>query len=179
MGILGAMIKLKPETITALRDRLRDRGAPASVARPDINIADAESTLLLEEYGPLCEVMFLMMGADGSVEQSERDVIRGALRELDDRIRTAHFGAMLRSAESALAEHGQIARVQAIAGALRDDPVRGEVAFVLAAAVAFADDRIAPDENAFLNDLADALGIDDARSEDLMRLLLRLSAEAG
>ena len=97
------MIKLKPETITALRDRLRDRGAPASVARPDINIADAESTLLLEEYGPLCEVMFLMMGADGSVEQSERDVIRGALRELDDRIRTAHFGAMLRSAESARA----------------------------------------------------------------------------
>ena len=52
--------------------------------------------MLLREYGPLCEMMFLAMSADGKIEQTERDVIRGALRELDDRIRTTHFGEMLR-----------------------------------------------------------------------------------
>jgi uncharacterized membrane protein YebE (DUF533 family) len=165
------MLKLSPEKIKALADRLRERGAPASVARPGLG-GDADGAMLLREYGPLCEVMFMAMAADGNVAQDERDVLRGALRELDDRIRTQHFGAMLKRAEEQLAAEGQAARLAALAQEFSEDPVRGEVGYVLASAIVYADNEVSMDENAFLNDLAEALGIDDARSEDLQRLLL-------
>jgi tellurite resistance protein len=167
------VIKLHTETLHAMRDRLRDRGAPASVARPGASLEDIESQALLEDYGPLCEAMFLMMMADGDVGPEERDVLRGALRELDDRIRTAHIEQMISLAEQELAASSSDARLRVVATRLGEDPVWAEVGFVLAAAIAFADDRIVPDENTLLNDLAEALGIDDARSEALMRSLIR------
>jgi len=165
------MLRLSPEKIRALSERLRDRGAPDSIVRTP-GKGDPETEMLLFEYGPLCEVMFLAMSADGTIDQAERDVLRGALRELDDRIRTTHFGAMLRKAEENLAAQGPAARLRAVARELNEDPVRGEVGYVLASAVAYADSDVSTAENAFLNDLADALGIDDARSEQLQRLLL-------
>jgi uncharacterized tellurite resistance protein B-like protein len=168
------MIRILPDTLVVLRNRLRDRGAPASVARPSAQaLQDPQSAFLLEEYGPLAEVMYLVMAADGHVAQAERDVIRGALRELDDRLRSAHFLAMIERAEKLVGEEGVSSRLTAAARAMRDDPVRGEVAFVLASAVAFADDEVTSDENSLLNDLADALGIDEAKSEELMRMLVR------
>jgi uncharacterized membrane protein YebE (DUF533 family) len=163
-------LRLSPDKLRSLASRLRDRGAPPSVARP--LDADPIGTMLIEEYGPLCEVMFLAMEADGKLAQAEVDVVRGALRELDDRIRTAHFKTMLERAEERLAAEGVSARLRAVARAFEDDPVRGEVAYVLASAIAYADDEITMDESSFLNDLAEALGIDDARSEQLQRLLL-------
>src|SRR5512143_2449749 len=137
---LGAMLKLSPEKLKALSERLRDRGAPASVARPFSGTEDPEADMLLTEYGPMCEIMFLAMSADGQLEQAERDVIRGALRELDDRIRTQHFDAMLDRAAQRLADEGASARLAATARDLEQDPVRGEVSYVLAAAIAYADD---------------------------------------
>ena len=167
------MIRLLPETVASLRDRLRDRGAPASVGRPSpLMMSDPEAAFLLEEYGPLAEVMYLVMAADGDVSQIERDVIRGALRELDDRIRSAHFVAMLERAEKNASDEGATARLHAVARAMHDDPVRGEVAYVLACAVAFADDTITSGENILLDDFAEALGIDEAQSEALMRQLI-------
>jgi uncharacterized membrane protein YebE (DUF533 family) len=165
------MLRLSPEKLKALSERLRQRGAPASVARPGLG-GEADAGMLIREYGPLCEVMFLAMSADGKIDQAETDVLRGALRELDDRIRTAHFGEMLRGAEERVTAEGPAARIAALAREFDDDPVRGEVSYVLAAAVAYVDDHVSTTESAFLNDLADALGIDDARSEQLQRLLL-------
>ena len=51
-----------------------------------------------------------------------------------------------------------------VVASLREDPVRAEIAFVLAAAVAFADSAIADEENDTLNSLAEGLGIDEARA---------------
>ena len=42
------------------------------------------------------------------------------------------------------------------------------MAFVLAAAVAFADNAIADEENETLNALAEGLGIDDSRANELL-----------
>jgi uncharacterized membrane protein YebE (DUF533 family) len=165
------MLRLSPEKLRKLSARLQDRGAPASMVRPPSG-NDIETEMLLAEYGPLCEVMSLAMSADGKLEQAESDVIRGALRELDDRIRTSHFGMMLKSAEERLATEGVQARLRALARDFGPDPVRGEVGYVLASAVAYADDEMSMEENMFLNDLAEALDIDDARSEELQRLLL-------
>ena len=164
------MLRLSAEKLRARSERLRERGAPPSVARP--SSGDPEATMLLTEYGPLCEVMYLAMSADGDVAQAETEVLRGALRERDDRIRTHHFGTMLRLSEERSAAEGRSARLAAVARDLAEDPVRGEVAYVLASAIVYADKEMSMDENAFLNDLAEALGIDDARSEYLQRLLL-------
>ena len=51
---------------------------------------------------------------------------------------------------------------------LHEDKTRGEVAFVLAAAIAFADNAIADEENETLNALAEGLGIDEGRANELL-----------
>ena len=163
------MLKLHPETIVAMRDRLQERGArPSLMLGPSAPREVMEALQIVEEYGALCEAMYLMMSADGRVLGSEREVVRGALRELDERVRSAHVESMLDEAAKRLAADGPARRVAEVARALSDDPVRAEIAFVLAAAVAFADGEIADEENAMLNDLAFALGIDEAQANELL-----------
>jgi len=121
------------------------------------------------EYGPLCEAMYLMMSADGKVGTEEREVLKGALRNLSgDTIRGAHIESMLDSAGKRVDGEGRETRMKAVVESLHADPARGEVAFVLAAAIAFADNAIADEENETLNSLADGLGIDEARANELL-----------
>lgn len=129
----------------------------------------AESMQATAEYGPLCEAMFLMMSADGAVDAEERDVLRGALRNLSgDALRTAQIDAMLDAASKRASEEGRARRMQDVIDELHEDRARAEVAFVLAAAIAFADNAIADQENDVLNALADGLGIDEARANELL-----------
>ena len=58
--------------------------------------------------------------------------------------------------------------MQEVVSALHEDKTRAEVAFVLAAAIAFADNAIADEENDTLNALAEGLGIDDTRANELL-----------
>jgi len=62
------MIWLSSSTLVRLRDQLKTRGARPSVILaappPGVSIIDHQ---IAEEYGPLCEAMYLMMSADGSV----------------------------------------------------------------------------------------------------------------
>ena len=136
---------------------------------PDARVSDVELMRIVADYGPLCEAMFLMMSADGSIGSEERDVLKGALRRLsDDEIRSTHVDAMLDLAEKNVAAHGRDARMEEVARELHDDEARAEVAFVLAAAIAFADNAIADEENETLNRLAERLGIDEARANRLL-----------
>jgi tellurite resistance protein len=129
----------------------------------------AELMTILAEYGPLCEAMYLMMSADGAVSNDEREVLKGALRNLSgDSIRTAHMESMLDTAGKNVAEHGRDARMKEVIEQLHEDRTRAEVAFVLAAAIAFADNAIADEENETLNSLAEGLGIDEARANELL-----------
>jgi uncharacterized tellurite resistance protein B-like protein len=165
------MIWLSNSTLSRLRDQLQARGQKPSVVVPEpgTSLDEAELAALTAEYGPLCEAMFLMMTADRKVTESERSVLKGALRNLSsDSIRTAHMEAMLESARQNVAEQGREARMKEVAAQLREDSARAEVAFVLAAAIAFADNAIADEENDALNDLADGLGIDEDRANHLL-----------
>ena len=124
---------------------------------------------ILAEYGPLCEAMYLMMSADGRIGNEEREVLKGALRNLSgDTIRTAHMEAMLDAAGKHVADEGRTARMREVVSRLHDDRARAEVAFVLAAAIAFADNAIADEENETLNDFAEGLGIEEARANQLL-----------
>ncbi len=139
------------------------------VPAPGVSLADMELLQIVTEYGPLCEAMYLMMSADGSVSNEEREVLKGALRNLsEDSVRGAHIESMLDTAGKNVAEEGRAKRLEAVMADLREDPARAEVAFVLAAAVAFADSAIADEENETLNAMAEGLGIADARANELL-----------
>lgn len=165
------MIWLSNSTIARLRDQLQQRGQRPSMVAPDANMSpDAVELMnILAEYGPLCEAMYLMMSADGRIGNEEREVLKGALRNLSgDTIRTSHMEAMLDAAGKHVADHGRTARMQEVVAQLHEDRARAEVAFVLAAAIAFADNAIADEENETLNDFAEGLGIDEARANQLL-----------
>lgn len=165
------MIWLSNSTVARLRDQLQQRGQRPSLVAPDPNMSpDAVELMnILAEYGPLCEAMYLMMSADGRIGNEERDVLKGALRNLSgDTIRTAHMEAMLDAAGKNVADQGRAARMQEVVAQLHEDRARAEVAFVLAAAIAFADNAIADEENETLNDFAEGLGIEEGRANQLL-----------
>jgi len=135
----------------------------------NMNPETVEMLNVVAEYGPLCEAMYLMMSADGKVGNEERDVLKGALRNLSgDSIRTAHIESMLDAAGKRVVDEGRDKRLKEVVASLHEDKARAEVAFVLAAAIAFADNAIADEENETLNELAEGLGIDEARANELL-----------
>jgi len=166
------MIWLSNSTLARLRDQLRERGQRPSLVMTNMQALSPDAAALLAtttEYGPLCEAMYLMMSADGHITNNERDVLKGALRSLsDDTVPSAHIEAMLDAASRNVAEFGRDARLIEVVEQLQDDAARAEVAFVLAAAIAFADNAIADEENETLSRFAEGLGIDEGRADTLL-----------
>ncbi len=161
---------LSSSTISRLRDQLRKRGQkPQLPLSEDVTADMAETLRLLEDYGPLCDAMYMMMSADGAVSSSELEVLTGALRNLSgDSLQAPHIDALLEAAAKKTAEDGREKRMHDIISALQQDTTRGEVAFVLAAAIAFADNAIADQEHEVLNQFAEGLGIDEQRADELL-----------
>jgi len=168
------MIWISNSTLGRLRDQLRLNGQRTSVVETRATVPDVEADRVLVEYGPLCEAMYLMMTADGSVSEDEREVLRGALRNLSgDVLGRAELDALLLTAARNVAVDGRDARLQAVTSDLASDDTRAEVAYVLAAAIAFADNAIADAENTTLDAFAAGLGIDEARAETLLASVQR------
>jgi uncharacterized tellurite resistance protein B-like protein len=174
------MIKLQPKTLERIRDHFREVGQPASVAftRP---IADhdpfASDPDAKRRFEALFETMYMMVAADGAIADEEREVLRGAVRGLtDNAVRTAHIDKLFeRCAEQA--KEGREKRLEAVAPILQEDPALVEAAFSLAAAIAFADSDIKDEENELINELAEVLGIDGDRADELLNQLESESAE--
>jgi uncharacterized tellurite resistance protein B-like protein len=164
------MFWLTTSTIVRLRDQLRTKGQRPSVAMPPGATPDEAETLMLKaEYATLCEAMYLMMSADGDVSAEEREVLKGALRNLSgDTLRGALIESMLEDAATSALQLGREKRLAEVVESLSQDEARAEVAFVLAAAIAFADNAIADEENEMLNSLAEGLGIDENRANELL-----------
>src|SRR6187549_2121691 len=169
-------MKIQTATIERLRDALLQSGR-----RPSIVVSSAYETLTREglltpeevgsinRVGPLAETMFLMMAADGTLAEAERDALRGAIRGLtDDLLRSGTINVMLEGYEKRLAESGRDARLQEIAEEIAEDPNEAEGAFALAAAVALADDEVSDEENTFINQLAEWFGISPDRAAEIL-----------
>ncbi len=171
------MIRLPSTAILALRNRLRERGARPSLLpfAANTSVDDVLDQLIAEEYGPLCDAMYLMMAADQQLTAAERDVVRGALRELDDRIRSRHVEAMIAASADALVREGWDARLAALAESIGEDRARADAAILLAAAVAYADGEIATTENDVMAMLMEALGVEEERMQSLIGSLERVN----
>jgi tellurite resistance protein len=164
------MIWLSNSTLMRLRDQLRERGQRPSVTQAGpVSPEELEQMSVQAEYGALAEAMYLMMSADGHITSDEREVLKGALRALSsDTLHTKHIEALLDAASAQVAAQGREERLADVVNSLKEDPARAEVAFVLAAAIAFADNAIADEENETLNSLAEGLGIDEAKATTLL-----------
>lgn len=120
------------------------------------------------------ETMFLMLSADGDVSGRERVTMRGAVRELTaGALPSTEIDRLSDMAKQRLEVEGRGARLDAVTAALKRNKSAAEAAFVLAAAMAFADDKIEDEENELLNELADRLDIDEARANELLDQLER------
>jgi uncharacterized tellurite resistance protein B-like protein len=169
-------MKLQTATVERLRDALLQSGRrPSMVASSAYETLTREGLLTPEEVGsvnrvgPLAETMFLMMAADGTVAEIERDVLRGAIRGLtDDLLRSGTINVMIETYAKRLAESGRDSRLQEIAEEVAEDPNEAEAAFTLAAAVALADDQVSDEENAFINQLAEWFGISEERAAEIL-----------
>ncbi|MDX2052775.1 MAG: TerB family tellurite resistance protein [Polyangiaceae bacterium] len=169
-------MELRTGTISRLRDALLQSGRrPSIVVSPAYETLTREGLLSIDELAaltrvdPLAETMFLMMSVDGRVEEAEIVALRGAIRGLTDNLlRSGTIKVMVENYQQRLAEQGRDARLQEIAEELADEPSEAEGAFALAAAIALADDNVAPEENALINQLADWFGISEARADEIL-----------
>ena len=165
------MITLTDVALTRLRDRLVAKGERQSVVMPMgmTSVGVQEAMHIAEEYGPMCEAMYLVMVADHKVANSERAVLRGALRILSrDLVRSSHIESMIDMAAQKLAREGIEARLERVIEKLKHDPGKAEVTYILAAAIAAADNKVTNEEQAMLARLAEALGIDERRANELV-----------
>ena len=177
-------MNIQTATLARLRDALLQSGR-----RPSLVVSSAYETLTreglltpeelgsIQRVGPLAETMFLMMAADGTLAQAERDAVRGAIRGLTDNLlRTGTINVLLETYEKRLAGSDRDTRLQEIAQEIADDPNEAEGAFALAAAVALADDEVSDEENAFINQLSEWFGISDGRAAEILD---QLEADGG
>jgi tellurite resistance protein len=169
-------VKLQTKTIERLRDALLQSGR-----RPSLVVSSAYETLTreglltndevlaLNRVDPLAETMFLMMAADGKLTSDEHDAVRGGIRGLtDNALRTGTINVMLQNYQRRLEQEGREERLRQIAETIAEEPSEAEGAFALAAAVALADDDVADEENAFINQLARWFGISSERSAEIL-----------
>lgn len=167
-----ATIPLTRTDLEPLRDQLRARGQRPSMVVPAAPTTSQElidALRLVEQWGPFCEAMYLMMAADRRVLNVEREVLRGALAVLSgETVRTRHMEAMLDAAMRKVAAEGTERRIAKVIEALRDDPPRAESAVVVAAAIAAADQRVVPEESALLVRLFEGLGIAPERAAEIL-----------
>ncbi len=175
------MINLRSSTMLRLRDRLKEAGARPSIVVSStddvlakVGLLPPEEQAAVRSIGPVVEMMFLMMAADGAVGEDERTVIRGAVRELSENyVRSSTLDVMLEGYQANLASQGQADRLKHVAETLGDDVPGAESAFVLAAAVAFADEDVHDSENDLLNRFAELAGISEERANELLDELER------
>lgn len=169
-------INIQPKTIERLRDTLRDSGqreaevvSPAFETLARAGLLSASEKAAVQRIEPLAEVMYLTMAADGIVLEIERDVMRGAIIGLSNReINAGTVTVLLENFAKTLAHSTHEERLKTVCEKLKTDAASAEGAFVLAAAVAFADDAIVEEEQEFINHLASLLGISEKRAQQLL-----------
>ena len=170
-----ARVELDPYALLRLRRALRERGRP-SLAPPGpapapvvLEDTSADTRAAVERVAPVCELLHLMMSADGCASSAEREVLRGSVRALTDgQLTSAVIDAMLARFEQALAREGQAARLAHVAAQLAADRADAETAFSLAAALTLADARVNPRELALLEELGEQLGLSRERRQALI-----------
>jgi len=164
-------LQINTVTIRRLRDALIANGQLITCPEPDLEAdeRDPRQEASLKRVAPFAETMFLMMMADGTATQSEKDAIRGALAMLTHGcIQQTRLDELLGNFKAMLARQGVKYRLQTLGSRISADRQDRETAFTLAAAVALADEEIATGEFDLILDIADWYGISERRAKEIV-----------
>jgi tellurite resistance protein len=165
-------MRLDSRTLARLRDELRSRGARVSLPPPPGGAApkgSVDTTAIMERVAPICEVLYLLMVADGACDAREQEVLRGSARALTDGVlKTGVIEAMLARFAAALDAHGRDTRLLQVTGQLAADRQDAEAAYMLASVMAIADETPDAREHGLLEELREQLGISSARARVLL-----------
>lgn len=169
-------MKIETATIRRLRDALLKSGRRDTEVRSSAyeiltreGLLSTEETEAVDRIAPIAETMYLMMCADETITEEERDTLFGAIRGLTDNLlKDGTINVMVERFQQAVRAHGRDARLQEIAHRLADKRSDAESAFALAAAVAVADDSVADTEREFIAQLAEWLGITRERASAIV-----------
>jgi tellurite resistance protein len=158
-------------TLERLKNQLLSGGSRPSL-RPTPwsgNSAPPEAQAAYQRIRPFAEAMYLVMAADGRLNDRERTTLRGALRSLTAGVLgTSAMESMLSEFERLLAAQGLELRLDDVASRIYGEPEDRELALVLAATVAFADDRTDSAEQRTIEALSERLGVGRERLESLL-----------
>jgi uncharacterized tellurite resistance protein B-like protein len=154
-----------------LRDQLLERGRPSLVPTPRVPIEDLPSlpAASLGRVAPHAELLFLMLSADGDADAREITTIRGAVRTLTDGLlRGGTADDLVDRFRAQLDAQGLERRLSAVTAKLAADREDAELAALLAAAVALADEQVDARERALFDEIIAALGIGKRRLDELL-----------
>jgi tellurite resistance protein len=141
--------------------------ARRSIATHELGPSDREA--ILSRVAPICEVLYLLMAADDHVDGREYITLRGTIRALTDgALGTSALNGLLARFESQLEREGRPTRLSKVAAELSADRADAEAAYMLAAAVAIADENTDLRESELLDELGDLLGISPKRRRQLI-----------
>lgn len=160
-------MNINTDAILRLRDYLLDDRPSAPL--PDATNSTGSSDSMVRRVEPFAEIMYLVTAADGHLADREFAALTAALRVLtDDRIGAETIGTMLQGFEQTSAAGSSTARLTYLGARLGMEREDREMAFLLAAAIALADDHVAVEESAIMQELRDALGISERRMRALL-----------
>jgi tellurite resistance protein len=163
------VMQIDSATVRHLRDKLLAsaglRGQRRDGQRNRLDETSPEVRALVARVSSICEVLYLVMVADGESDSDELRSIRGAIATLTaGGLSDPAVESMLQRYEQSVAEQGQQERLMRLAAELSADREDAEAALVLAAAIAVADDSIAGAEESVLIELSELLGISSQRA---------------
>lgn len=161
-------MNLEAAAVLRLRDYLLH---DHDVSRADVDSSPATVEAVLHRLKPFAELMYLVMATDGVIDAAERKTLLSALEVLcDNAVPGSHLAAMLDGFDQHVKELDVPVeyRVQNAAARIGTEKQDREMAFLLAAAVAVADDRLEEVERATMQTVRENLGISDRRMSELL-----------
>ena len=179
-------MRLDSRSLAELRDQLRLRGSRASLVPPDPHSSTApapahapegaprpaltpDALAVVQRVSPMCEVLYLLLLADGRSDARELQLLRGAVRALTDgALRSAEIDDMLALYAAMLERQSRQQRLEQITAQLSLDRSDAEATFMLAAAMVIADEAPDERERSMLTELRELLGIPRARAQVLL-----------
>jgi uncharacterized tellurite resistance protein B-like protein len=188
-NVLGWRVtwRLEPDALAVLRETLIARGrlgkrAPSTDGSAATDAGNARSgdddgsarealgaEALLQRLTPFFELLYLMMSADGTCHEHERQLLRGAVRTLmGGDLPRPTVERLLADFDAHLHAEGATGRLESIASALSADRLDAEFAFTLTATMAVADGDVEDREHAVSSHLAEVLGISAGRARELV-----------
>ena len=159
------------KTLDRLKEQLLHGGSPPSIApRPwTKESVRPEAEAAYQRIRPFAEAMYLVMSSDGKLDEGECHTLRGALRTLTNgALGTSAMAAMLSEFEQLLERDGLDLRLDDVAAHLYPEREDRELALVLAATVAIADDHFGGTERETIVSLSQRLGVPKQRLEALL-----------